>query len=73
MACEKLYILIVKRMKIEINRLNFFTLASDHGISGIIPFEVSVIRNQWTTPRPKSRLMRSVSLVMPETDNNLFD
>ena len=42
MACEKLYILIVKRMQILINGLNLFSLASDHGISGIMPFEVSI-------------------------------
>ena len=36
MACEKLYIWIVKRMQILINGLNFFSLASDRGISGIM-------------------------------------
>ena len=45
MACEKLYIWIVKHMQIEINIIHLFSLASDHGISGIMPFEVSIIRN----------------------------
>ena len=44
-ACEKRYILIIKRMKIQMNGLNLFSLANDHGISGIIPFEVSIIRS----------------------------
>ena len=37
MACEKLYIWSVKRMKILMNDLNLFSLATEHGISGIIP------------------------------------
>ena len=41
MACEKRYIWIVKCMKISMNGLNLFSLASDHGISGIMPYEVS--------------------------------
>ena len=32
MACEKRYILTVKGMEIQINGLNLFSLASDHGI-----------------------------------------
>ena len=35
MACERLYILIVKCMKILINGVNVFSLAGDHGISEI--------------------------------------
>jgi hypothetical protein len=32
MACEKLYIWIVKRMKIQMNGLHLFSLARDRGI-----------------------------------------
>ena len=35
MACERLYILIVKCMKILINGVNLFSLAGDHGIGEI--------------------------------------
>ena len=45
MACEILYIWIVKHMKINKLSLNLFSLANDHGISGILPFELSNIRN----------------------------
>ena len=32
--------------------LIFIYFVSDHGISGIMPFEVSIIRNKWTLRRP---------------------
>jgi hypothetical protein len=46
MACEKLYIWIVKRMKILMNNLNLYSLASDQGISGIMPFKG--VRDRWS-------------------------
>lgn len=49
MACEKLWILITKCMKIYIYGLNFFSWASDLDISRIISFGVSIIRNKWMT------------------------
>ena len=44
-ACEKLHILTAQILKIYVNVFFFPPLASDHGVSGIMPFEVSIIRN----------------------------
>ena len=43
MACEKLY--SDCKTHENINGLHLFSLASDRGISGIMPDELSIIRN----------------------------
>ena len=37
------------------NGLHLFSLPSDDGISGIMPCEVSIIRNEWTPEAPARR------------------
>lgn len=43
-SCEKYF----KKIKLLIIDVIFISYISDHGVSGTMPFKMSILRNEWT-------------------------